>query len=100
MIKWFKKFFRKEIITTIVVEFQPVKRGVDKNIMFASEAQAKQFFNLVYDNMVQYFLNQEQEKALVCQNILRDIKVLSDIHWSRINFNVNDGQIISTNTHQ
>lgn len=100
MFNFIKKWFKKEIIVKNVIEFQPIKRPIDKNIMFANEAQAKQFFDLVYNNVVQYFLNQQQEKALVCQDILRDIKTLSDIHGSKINFNATQWVVVARNTQQ
>jgi hypothetical protein len=57
MRKTIKNFFKKEIITTQVIEFQPIKREIDKNVMFASEAIAREFFNLIYNEFVQEMLN-------------------------------------------
>ena len=100
MIKFIKKLFTKTIIVKTVVEFQPVKREIDKNVMFASEAIAREFFNLIYNEMTQEFLNFNQERAKMCQDILRDIKVLSDMHWGKINFNITTWQIVARNTQQ
>lgn len=100
MRKTIKNFFKKEIITTQVIEFQPIKREIDKNVMFASEAVAREFFNLIYNEFVQEMLNYNWERAKMCQDILRDVKVLSDIHWSKINFNITTWQIVARNTQQ
>lgn len=95
MINWIKKILK---INTIVIEFQPIKRKIDNNILFNNETIAREHFNLIYNEMVQSMLNFETEKTKALQDVLRDYKVLSDIHWSKINFNIVWPQIVSTNT--
>ena len=79
-----KKLFTRKVVYSF--EFEPVKRGVKKEWMFYNETCARARFDFIYDQFVQEMLNYNVERAKVLQDILRDIKLLSDIHGSKIDF--------------
>ena len=80
------RFKKKEQPEKIM--FEPIKRDLNKDFMFHNKVIARSWFDYLYNNLVMAMLSYDNEKAKLMQELLRDIKVMSDNHWSKIDFNI------------
>lgn len=85
MIKKIKEYLIKKLAIP-QISFSPKKKWFDKAILFRDEVIAKEYFKFIYDHMVVESLNCDEQKFRCYQQLLIDMKILSDQHWSKIKF--------------
>jgi len=79
------KLLRKRLSIPKIV-FEPIKRDIKKDIMFRNEVIAKAWFDFIYSHLVNELLKHDKEKSEMLQQLLIDIKTLSDNNWAKIKF--------------
>jgi hypothetical protein len=78
--KWLMKIFKLESTVVCAVEFSPIKRDVDKNVLFLNPVISRERYNYVYNVMVSALSEKNYTKFETLQELLSSIKILSNNH--------------------
>ena len=83
--------------TTIDIKFEPLLKELNYNALFGEPHIALERYKYIYNQLVKSMISFDMEKSKAFQEFLRDIIILAQAQWSKINFNHIHGEKIIEN---
>lgn len=78
-------WLRTEVV--LLVQFDPIKKEVNKNLLFSDQQIAVEWYKYIYNHLVESMNGYNVEYTKAYQELLRNAVLSSEAHGSKIPFN-------------